>query len=126
MDDEDPMAYLNKMKAQMAQLEVMQSVGDEAIQAAISAKESMERIDAMLEESPEKDRSSNRPPPGLSPEEEVEWWNNRIAFLSRDVSAGDSSDSKSAKPERVSSSKLDNSDAKEYKSDSKGDKSYKK
>jgi hypothetical protein len=125
MDDEDPMAYLNKMKAQMAQLEVMQSVGDEAIQAAISAKESMERIDAMLEESPEKDRSSNRPPPGLSPEEEVEWWNNRIAFLSRDVSAGDSSDSKSAKPERVSS-KLDNSDAKEYKSDSKGDKSYKK
>lgn len=120
------MTYLNKMKAQMAQLEVMQAVGDEAIQAAISAKESMERIDAMLEESPVKDRSSNRPPPGLSPEEEVEWWNKRIAFLSRDVSVQDSSDSKCTEPDRSYARKQDGSDSKDYKLDTKYDKSYKK
>mmetsp|Transcript_22560 Transcript_22560/g.32978 ORF Transcript_22560/g.32978 Transcript_22560/m.32978 type:complete len:119 (-) Transcript_22560:186-542(-) len=88
MADEDPMAYLNAMKAKMAHMEELQTVGDEALAAAANAKESMERIDAMLSEPAETKQSSsssNKPPPGLKPDEEVEWWNRRIAALSGDV-----------------------------------------
>ena len=127
MDDEDPMAYLNKMKAHMAEMETLASVGDEALQAAINAKESMERIDEMLAESPEKDRSENKPPPGLSPQEEMEWWNNRIAYLSRDIT-GNSDDKPSAKSvARCGSKKCEDSDDKiVYNSERKYDRSYKK
>ena len=82
------MEYLNKVRAQMETLKVTQAAGDEALVAASNAKDSMERIEVMLT-SREDDgdrRAKNQPPPGLSPEEEQDWWTARIAFLSKPVS----------------------------------------
>mmetsp|Transcript_13976 Transcript_13976/g.23145 ORF Transcript_13976/g.23145 Transcript_13976/m.23145 type:complete len:132 (-) Transcript_13976:265-660(-) len=87
-DDEDPMAYLNKVRAQMDTLKLNQEAGDEALIAASNAKDSMERIESMLtsREDEGERKARNQPPPGLSAEEEQEWWAARIAFLSKPVS----------------------------------------
>jgi hypothetical protein len=92
-DEEDPMEYLNKMRAQMESMKVNQAAQEEAhndaLVAASNAKESMDRIENLLtprDTDGSDHRAKNQPPAGLSPEEEQEWWTNRIAFLSKPVS----------------------------------------
>lgn len=87
-DEEDPMEYLNKVRAQMDTLKMNQAAGDEALIAASNAKDSMDRIEVMLtsrEDDGDRKRR-NQPPTGLSAEDEQAWWAARIAFLSKPVS----------------------------------------
>jgi hypothetical protein len=97
-EDEDPMAFLNKMRAKVDTLTLNQDAGNEALIAASNAKESMERIESLLtsREDEEDRKSRNQPPPGLSAEEEQEWWTARIAFLSKPVSENYTDSSPSA------------------------------
>lgn len=74
-----------------------------AAAALLNAKASMDRINGLLarEAEPPPAAASTGPPPGLSPEQEVQWWNDKISTLSSD------SDKKSAV---VSASQCGNSD----------------
>ncbi len=88
-DNDDPMEYLNKVRAQMETLKLNEIANEEALIAAANAKNSMDRIENMLssrEDDDDERIAKNRPPPGLTAEEEQDWWTARIAFLSKPVS----------------------------------------
>jgi len=54
----------------------------EALQlATANARERMDRIEALLAE-PIHESKPTMPPAGLSPDEEVKWWNRKISSLS--------------------------------------------
>jgi len=80
-DDEDPMAFLAKMKGKIAGLT---DEGETMHQLAQSTRERMDHIDSLLSEPVSVETGMSGPPPGLTGEEEVQWWNKRIADLSRD------------------------------------------
>jgi hypothetical protein len=61
----------------------------EVLSTADFVKEKIKSIEAMLSE-PTKNISDNVPPKGLSAEDEVLWWNNRIAHLSQPIEISDS------------------------------------
>lgn len=85
-DDDDGMDYLNKMRKKLASIQTVAN-DEEALQSvAINARERMNRIEELLAE-PIHDAKPTTPPPGLTPQEEVEWWNKKIASLSGSVSA---------------------------------------
>ena len=117
--DEDPMEYLNQVRAKMSTLKDNQEAGEEAIVAASKAKESMERIENMLSSTENEDSgrsTSNQPPPGLTPEEEQQWWSDRIAFLSKPVSESysDPAGSKQCQRKDVASKKGSDEDDEKY------------
>jgi hypothetical protein len=122
-DEEDPMEYLNKVRAQMDTLKLNQAAGDEALVAASNAKDSMDRIESMLtsREDEGERKARNQPPPGLSAEEEQEWWTKRIAFLSKPVSEAytDTADSKGSAGGNGLGSKRGSKETGEMKSSSK-------
>jgi hypothetical protein len=122
-DEEDPMEYLNKVRAQMDTLKLNQAAGDEALVAASNAKDSMDRIESMLtsREDEGERKARNQPPPGLSAEEEQEWWTKRIAFLSKPVSETytDTADSKGSAGDNGLGSKRGSKETGEMKSSSK-------
>ncbi len=62
-------------------------LSDLAMQAILNARASMSRIDDLLATpvDPIKSRDLSEPPVGLSAEEELEWWQARIATLSSEA-----------------------------------------
>ena len=109
-EDEDPMEFLNKMRAKVDMLTIDNEAGNEALVAASKAKDSMDRIETLLTSREDEDERKvrNQPPPGLSPEEEQEWWTARIAFLSKPVSENysDTSDTADLKTSTESGSEV--------------------
>ena len=64
-------------------------LSDLAMQAILRARASISRIDDLLAApaEPINRKDTNEPPMGLSAEEELEWWQTRIAALSSDADA---------------------------------------
>ncbi len=63
--------------------------------AAKDVRNLMKNVDSILAEPKAEEKyPENRPPQGLSPEEEVAWWNSRIEELSRPVASDRNGESK--------------------------------
>ena len=115
MSDDDPMAYLNAMRGKLAGLNAASEASLSAAEVASKAYDRMDRIEELLAakpENPDKKKSASAPPAGLSADEEVMWWKNKIASLSGDMSAQDkentnnSPDSKGVYPMEGSKAEL--------------------
>jgi hypothetical protein len=82
-----------------------EGLADLAAAALMNAKASMSRIDEILSAPSEDKRSASSssssaagPPPGLTPEQEVQWWQSKIASLSSNADSKAVVPSKDAKP----------------------------
>mmetsp|Transcript_20205 Transcript_20205/g.20307 ORF Transcript_20205/g.20307 Transcript_20205/m.20307 type:complete len:113 (+) Transcript_20205:136-474(+) len=106
--DEDPMAFLNKMRNKIDAIKTISEEQSEEAAVIASARDRMDRIDALLAEPVPHESKPTKPPAGLGPQEEVEWWNKKIASLSGPVT-----DEAQAK-ERSSSSVSYKSSSKSY------------
>jgi hypothetical protein len=80
-----------------------ESLADIAAAALLNARASMDRINSLLtQETSSATTTTEKPPPNLTPEQEVEWWNQKIATLSSDA------DSKAVVPvQKASTSRSD-------------------
>ena len=90
--DEDPMDFLNKMRGKLSAIQSITEDQQKEVDLIANARKRMDKIDELLADVPVTKQKPTLPPPGLTPDEEVTWWNNKIASLSGNVS--DSSESK--------------------------------
>lgn len=107
-DTDDPMEFLKQMRGKIDAIKSVSNSNQEEAAVLANARERMDRIDALLAE-PIHESKPTMPPPGLSPQEEVDWWNRKIASLSGTVSA-------QADPKPVASESLSAKSAYKYSS----------
>eukprot|EP01036_Dinobryon_divergens_P008313 gene8313-11099_t len=81
-DEDDPMEFLNKMRGKINAIKSISEEQEGEAAVIANARKRMDRIDALLAEPVVHESKPTAPPPGLSPQEEVDWWNRKIASLS--------------------------------------------
>ena len=121
-DGNDPMAYLKMMRLKTAEiLDQLDGTQEHVLTARRYAEEDE------IAEPPKRDAATlgDLPPEGLSPEEEVEWWRQKVAALSVDIGKADEKSSYSE--ERSSKSAKDGAtDSTEFKKAAGSDEKSKK
>mmetsp|Transcript_100599 Transcript_100599/g.288281 ORF Transcript_100599/g.288281 Transcript_100599/m.288281 type:complete len:285 (-) Transcript_100599:84-938(-) len=96
--DEDPMAYLNQKRAEMAAMSEMAVVAEQQIALANNVASRMQQIDRLLEERPDDESKPGGEPSGIEGDAEVEYWKRKIEELSGPASSSASAPLSEARP----------------------------
>ena len=82
MADEDPMAYLAAKRQQLAAMSQATEVARLQSELAVNVQKRMAAIERLTQEAPREDRPLVTAPGGLTGDQEVDFWRQRIAALS--------------------------------------------
>lgn len=92
-DDSDPMAFLKMMKLKTAEI-LDQLEGSDG--HVLTARRDIDQVDRSIIRTETVESYGDRPPKGLSPDDEVDWWRRKVASLSGPVDSAGSKSSHTA------------------------------